>query len=595
MNKLQIRNSLIFLLVILISLCFYPLLTTNSVEKNTATQIDDEKTTKLTQQQIQNANIINFSLLKSRLNFMEDKKGGFSYLIEEAKNLPDLYTTYYAMKVNKIFEKSNSTVSEPGNQLSFDSKQLSIMDVFYYCNIFSNNLRGTKMGKDILSFVQKLKNKDGTYSASISSHEEYGGKVDYQSTWTAISIQKLFREDFRFEIESGWVKDNLIAEIKGSEPIPNKVANINTLFEISLFTEQEIHASEYPEIELILTNLESQLKSIDTPISYIDSFVKLNGIVANRDRLNEVEIKNYIERYYKPDGGFSFFINGPSDALATFLAVQLLDKINHEDKHRNGVLNFFGKYKLLSGYYAATVEMKSDIVSTYYAYLISKILHYDISQSISDYLKNHPDEMNHPYYWFLKVNTSKQELSQNERRKLSDLLMSAANVISEKSDLNELITLDTFIQTSIQSGVDITQRAKGKIEKATLLLINFSKKNDEQQIFIKEMCSLILNHIGIVDDNEQLKMNKDIRKSIENIDKLNYDELYYLFYSMRLLNETIPLKNLTINEKNSIYKEVTNCYVGEGLFSYKKNHEIVDLRSTYFGMWLFENIVSPIG
>ncbi|WP_223068885.1 hypothetical protein [Paenibacillus caui] len=101
---------------------------------------------------------IELAPLISEINLMRNIDGGYGYLAEEAQNLPDLYSTYYAIKSIEILKNEKVPLPKQSDFLLIDPNEknrTSLANLYYYCSIFTNFSDSKDLGTQITNWTVK--------------------------------------------------------------------------------------------------------------------------------------------------------------------------------------------------------------------------------------------------------------------------------------------------------------------------------------------------------------------------------------------------------------------------------------------------------
>ncbi|MGG4146362.1 hypothetical protein ABEW34_24965 [Paenibacillus algorifonticola] len=546
---------------------------------------------------------ITLTPLASKLSLMQTSDKGYGYLTEEATNLADLYSTYYALKSMELLTKKSPALPDRTGfeLLKGDTDKIPLTNIYYYCSIFNDFQNNQELGNQIKTLILKMRYEDGTFAPSVADKDLLvGGQKDYLSTYMALYAIRTINPDYDMSGNRSWIEDALNSEVLS----PNageieKMAEIKVLIDLADIISPSI-VDNYHETLLILLN-EYQKYMIspadaEQPLSNLSIFLDLAERLNFSTILSEENIIHTIQQYKKADGGFSLFLSDKSNALPTYLAVKLLNDYKRLEDSEKEIEAFIERFKLFNNFYIPINYIESDIVSTYYALKIAELAgNNSVNEHIEEYLNNHEELKEHPYYWAMKVTYAQKNLTKIDKISISKLFIKAADAFTEHSGRNEAIELHTFlsIMNDLQIPIDIEVKNKVIAASEEGLETALNKANTEMATL--SFLALILVELGEQELLPVKDINREFANNLKNVTNLTQDELEYLYFSL------ITLKQSDLNEfedmianasfRDSIANTLAACYIGNGLFSYSSDQGNIDLKSVFYGVWVYENII----
>ncbi|MCM3135528.1 hypothetical protein M3629_22360 [Paenibacillus polysaccharolyticus] len=545
---------------------------------------------------------LEFGGLEEKIKLMETEDGGYGYLTEEAKNLVDLYSTYYADKTFEVLMYQNKGIlDEKSLDLNlFNVDNASLSDMFYYCSLVGDLNKNEEFSKKIENQILELRKSDGTFSQDKGDLENNKNNVDYLATYMALySLQKI-KSSYDLNYVESWYKNSFRKEVDSGSYTIDKMENIKNLAEISKLFNFEIEDALKGKIKGMLKLMKQDITSnSDTlPLLNLSTLVFLSKEIDEKTGLSSEKVKQILNRYKNEDGGYSLYIGEKSNALSTYLAASIL-KHELKDTLKDELLeieSFLKRFELESGYFIPIDTINSDIVSTYYISEISDMLNFDTLKNIDKYLKD-SNERDHPYYWVLKFKNDRTSLSPQDFKHIKYLLNAVVSSYTDESDINTLIEIYSYLEILIDSKVEINMDLKQKIKKNVENSVKKALKEDANysSVQIESYGSLILSKLGEEGSKDLNKAVQSLTSSLNNLGNLEQDELEFLYFTLRAIREINPDQFNEIIEDEKLYSLISNtyisCFVGNGLFSYASDKGNIDLRSTFYGVWVFENVI----
>ncbi|MCM3039099.1 hypothetical protein M3201_05235 [Paenibacillus motobuensis] len=546
-----------------------------------------------------NISQISFSVdreqLNKRVDLLEEPDGGFGYLSEEAHNLADLYSTYYARKALHII--GSEPLPLPG-QYSFgkDLSKVSLPDLYYFYSIYKTNVDiSTKKKTNIL--LDSLKKNNGTFYLSLDDKEKaIDDGLDYLSTYMALSISSVTGKDIN-TINSQWLSNVYVELLNSDQKSSEKISVIKNLISIDKLIKSNVSYQYKRQIEKVMLDFCNSL-NYENQNSYslldINNLLFIDDILGTRLPIPSDFIADLIDIYENDDNGYSLFLGDKSNALPTFLAIDNLNKLNIlSDLQKEKVEKFLKRYELHDGLYAPIDSIEADIVSTYYVFLISKETGQNFNYNINMFLEKNPNLKNHPYYWRLMLEVNPGGISENNKLEINQIFADSVEKYIESNNLENTIIVYRFLETMNDLGISISNDTRiSLIEASSKELKRYLKKDPKTTIQNFSYNLRILHQLGI--DSNKL-INNAIQMIAREIEKdLPNDKVDYLYHALIGIKEIQPIQFTELFNKsalrNQVMQAIRECYVGKGLFSYGDDKENIDLKSTYYGLWVYESI-----
>ncbi|WP_223070461.1 hypothetical protein [Paenibacillus caui] len=241
--------------------------------------------------------------------------------------------------------------------------------------------------------------------------------------------------------------------------------------------------------------------------------------------------------------------------------------------------------------------IKSDIISTYYVVQLSKVLKFDVSENIVKYLNNYKEGRDHPYYWKLMIEFNRDAIQNSDISDIESLFLKAVKTYSVDSDINKLIEVYSYLEILEELNIPLQSDIKEKLTfTAEKAIQKTTKNNDYLSVQTKSYNSLILYKIDDKNNSAIIKHSDFLIKNIQNFNDLDQGQLECLYFSLVSLSKTEPDKYQSIIQSEDNVKSISNIlkahYVDDGMFSYTSHKDNVDLRSVYYGVWVYENVIN---
>ncbi|WP_223070556.1 hypothetical protein [Paenibacillus caui] len=190
----------------------------------------------------------------------------------------------------------------------------------------------------VTNMVLKMRQSDGTFTDSISDNKGSNGRKDYLATYMALYVLHTINPDYNMEYVKIWIEKAFQDEFISSSSIFDKVANIKNLVDIAKIVEPKLLVKFNNELVALLNDYQKHIMvkyDKSYPINILSTLIELANDLNYKIKISPNTIFNIVNQYKSEDGGFSFFINDKSNALSTYLAIQMLQD-NSQFTIRNG-------------------------------------------------------------------------------------------------------------------------------------------------------------------------------------------------------------------------------------------------------------------
>jgi prenyltransferase beta subunit len=539
---------------------------------------------------------IGINQLNEKIDLLKESGGGYRYLPEESHSIADLYSTYYG---RKTFEIINSEPHEMPGEYIFreDFNKMFLPDLYYFYGIYPTKVNSDFKQKTNM-LLENLQKNDGLFYLSIDDkNNRTDSGSDYMSTYMAVAISKIsgFND---LNINSELLKTAFIDMLESKENgTLEKISTIKNLISIDELMEWSISEKYKEKIQKLATDFSELVLKDQNGFSLVD----INNYLYIIDALN-LELKipkktivNIINTYANSDGGYILFKGNDSNALPTYLAVDNLKRIESLNENvKINVNNFLEKYELYDKLFAPIEQINADLVSTYYVYLISKETEENYNNNIKLFLEANSQFEEHPYYWKLMKDINPRNISSTNKDKINETFLNHVKNLLDSREIDDLIKTYNYIETINGLNIQISNDVKNNLIGFSKTELNKFLKDDSEVPIVNVSYTLRMLNI-LSDDSSGLinKVNDKILKIIIN-DLQTNDKLIYLYHALVAIKETKPnvfAKLLTDTEfKKQVMEVLLECYVEQGLFSYNADKENIDLKSTYYGLWVYGSV-----
>lgn len=553
-----------------------------------------------------------FTKLNTTIKQSSDSMGGYRFATEELKINQDLYTTYYALEIQKMFNVDiqdhiqliSDLNPKERNALIFDKqKSDNLQNIYFYSLIFEDNIeRIADIIPDIQKHIDELQTKSGPFSFSFKIKDELNtqgnyGERELLSTYMAIKTLNILDKNIKNkELLIDWLENQINILLNNESLFSKDSGELGSLLILMRITKElKLDLNEYfnhEKISNVLSSINRSLyddiknnnESID--IIYIDNVLELNKLLKNYQKLQIDLIINFLAARKHNNGAFKLNDLSSFDVLSTYLTLNVFKHNNYDIEDYAGFLDTLNKFKLINGLYLPLGETRPDVINTYYVYKIAEITNNKkVLDSVAQFCKNIASQ---------NISTSNIIYLYDTKCLENDTTLQAVKVI-ERVIENELNTTSEQIRYEVVfRSLSTLKKIKGELPdvwtetiKRNILNSNFKFKGREEEIIISVYQLELLSLLNIEEKNfVQTKLDfleealQDILESKEQINKVNL--LYFILNCFKTY-DVYPNKG-TLPQ---ISEALLESKIQNGLYkSGNLPDDIPSFMSTYFALWI---------
>lgn len=468
------------------------------------------------------------------INLSQNQDYGYHEFVISDNAKSDIYTTYYALEINKICEKKekidilNILENYKKNQNDFffnEDKFDNLSNIYFFTKIAQlDNININN--KSIEKYVLNLQCNNGSFAFSkkhknminTSKNKELDNS-NLLSTYMALYVLNYYNNiKFDHDKLSKWIEDifynTQFTDISKSSYllILIRICNLTNI-DISIYC---------PNIDILIHNYNKQfnnyLKNNLLNIIILDDLVNLNK-ETNYNSLNEIDIikvERLLNILQKKDGWFSLDEASDTNILPTYIALNFKQYFKLNISNKDKILLKLDRFNIKNKGYVFITDLNSNLQSTYFAQQIYYLFGQD-NINIKNYLNNFHDISNFSvmeryYYYNMLIDSNKlnAEIIKADYHSIGYLINNEINNISQLNNIDDY--LDLYYNLLFLKKINYVIDNNLKTNISNLLYfssINIDELQNDKIITLKYALDILI--FDLIEINQE-----DYKNNIEN-------------------------------------------------------------------------------